>query len=115
MCDAIICPSARDGRTNKQYLNIQWYAIAPLSHNRRVVGCVPICDTLHCLIRDYRKGKKMPLNAENREIMTLAPSYDSLTSMQKVEISTKALSRTVGQGNDLYEVVGSRTLTVRNG
>jgi FKBP12-rapamycin complex-associated protein len=96
---------ARDGRTNKQDLNIQRYAIAPLSHNCGVVGWVPNCDTLHCLIRDYREGKKMPLNAENREMMALSPNYDSLTSMQKVEIFTEALSRTSGQGNDLYEVL----------
>jgi FKBP12-rapamycin complex-associated protein len=96
---------ARDGRTNKQDLNIQRYAIAPLSHNCGVVGWVPNCDTLHCLIRDYREGKKIPLNAENREMMALAPNYDSLTSMQKVEIFTEALSRTTGQGNDLYEVL----------
>lgn len=96
---------AKDGRTNKQDLNIQRYAIAPLSHNCGVVGWVPHCDTLHCLIRDYREGKKMPLNAENREMMALSPNYDSLTSMQKVEIFTEALSRTAGQGNDLYEVL----------
>ena len=96
---------ARDGRTNKHDLNIQRYAIAPLSHNAGVVGWVPHCDTLHCLIRDYREGKKIPLNAENREMMALAPNYDSLTSMQKVEIFTEALSRTTGQGNDLYEVL----------
>ena len=96
---------ARDGRTNKHDLNIQRYAIAPLSHNAGVVGWVPHCDTLHCLIRDYREGKKMPLNAENRGMMALAPNYDSLTSMQKVEIFTEALSKTTGQGNDLYEVL----------
>ena len=50
---------ARDGRTNKHELNIQRYAIAPLSHNAGVVGWVPHCDTLHCLIRDYREGKKV--------------------------------------------------------
>lgn len=38
-------------------------------------------------------------------MMALAPNYDSLTSMQKVEIFTEALSRTNGQGNDLYEVL----------
>ena len=48
---------------------------------------------------------KIPLNAENREMMALAPNYDSLTAMQKVEIFTEALERTKGKGNDLYEVL----------
>mmetsp|Transcript_15877 Transcript_15877/g.34220 ORF Transcript_15877/g.34220 Transcript_15877/m.34220 type:complete len:1759 (+) Transcript_15877:5883-11159(+) len=96
---------ARDRRTNKHDLNIQRYAIAPLSHNAGVVGWVPHCDTLHCLIRDYRESMKIPLNAENREMMALAPNYDSLTAMQKVEIFTEALDHTKGKGNDLYEVL----------
>lgn len=96
---------ARDRRTNKHDLNIQRYAIAPLSHNAGVVGWVPHCDTLHCLIRDYRESMKIPLNAENREMMALAPNYDSLTAMQKVEVFTEALDRTKGEGNDLYEVL----------
>jgi FKBP12-rapamycin complex-associated protein len=100
---------ARDRRTNKHDLNIQRYAIAPLSHNAGVVGWVPHCDTLHCLIRDYREANKIPLNAENREMMALAPNYDSLTVLQKVEIFTEALERTPGKGNDIYEVLWSKS------
>jgi len=96
---------AKDRRTNTHDLSIQRYAIAPLSHNAGVVGWVPHCDTLHCLIRDYRETNQIPLNAENREMMALAPNYDSLTVMQKVEIFTESLERTVGKGNDLYEVL----------
>lgn len=96
---------ARDRRTNTHDLSIQRYAIAPLSHNAGVVGWVPHCDTLHCLIRDYRETNQIPLNAENREMMALAPNYDSLTVMQKVEIFSESLERTVGKGNDLYEVL----------
>ncbi len=96
---------ARDRRTNTHDLSIQRYAIAPLSHNAGVVGWVPHCDTLHCLIRDYREANQIPLNAENREMMALAPNYDSLTVMQKVEIFTESLERTIGKGNDLYEVL----------
>jgi FKBP12-rapamycin complex-associated protein len=96
---------ARDRRTNTHDLSIQRYAIAPLSHNAGVVGWVPHCDTLHCLIRDYREANQIPLNAENREMLALAPNYDSLTVMQKVEIFTESLERTIGKGNDLYEVL----------
>jgi len=101
---------ARDRRTNKHDLNIQRYAIAPLSHNAGVVGWVPHCDTLHCLIRDYREALKIPLNAENREMMALTPNYDSLTAMQKVEVFTEALERTKGKGNDLYEVLWNKSI-----
>ncbi len=96
---------ARDRRTNKHDLNIQRYSITPLSHNCGVVGWVPHCDTLHCLIRDYRESMKIPLNMENREMMNLAPNYDSLPTMQKVEVFTEALERVAGKGNDLYEVL----------
>jgi len=96
---------ARDRRTNNHDLNIQRYAIAPLSHNAGVVGWVPHCDTLHSLIRDYRESKKIPLNMENREMMNLTPNYDLLTVMQKVEVFAEALQRTSGKGNDLYEVL----------
>jgi len=96
---------ARDRRTNKHDLNIQRYSITPLSHNCGVVGWVPHCDTLHCLIRDYRESMKIPLNMENREMMNLTPNYDSLPTMQKVEVFTEALERTAGKGNDLYEVL----------
>jgi len=96
---------ARDRRTNKHDLNIQRYAITPLSHDAGVVSWVPHCDTLHSLIRDYRESKKVLLNMENREMMRLAPDYDLLTIQQKIEVFDAALSRTIGKGNDLYEVL----------
>ena len=100
---------ARDRRTNQYDLNIKRYAIAPLSHNAGVVGWVPHCDTLHSLIRDHREAKKVPLNMENREMMKLAPNYDLLTVMQKVEVFTEGLDRTTGRGNDLYEVLWTKS------
>jgi FKBP12-rapamycin complex-associated protein len=42
---------------------------------------------------------------ENREMLKLAPDYDLLTVMQKVEVFEAALHRTIGKGNDLYEVL----------
>lgn len=96
---------ARDPQTKKHDLSIQRYAISPLSHNCGLVGWVPHCDTLHSLIRDYRINKKIPLNMENREMLKLAPDYDLLNVMQKVEVFTEALGRTTGQGNDLYEIL----------
>jgi serine/threonine-protein kinase mTOR len=95
----------RDRQTKKHDLRIQRYAISPLSHNCGLVGWVPHTDTLHSLIRDYRQSKKVPLNLENREMLKIAPDFDMLTVMQKVEVFTDALARTVGKGNDLYEIL----------
>jgi len=95
----------RDPQTRKHDLKIQRYAISPLSHNCGLVGWVPHCDTFHSLIRDYRQSKKIPLNMENREMLKIAPDYDILTVMQKVEVFIQALKQTTGKGDDLYEVI----------
>eukprot|EP00536_Pseudo-nitzschia_multiseries_P002882 jgi/Psemu1/318014/estExt_fgenesh1_pm.C_410004 len=95
----------RDRQTKKHDLRIQRYAISPLSHNCGLVGWVPHTDTLHSLIRDYRQMKKIPLNLEHKEMLRIAPDYDQLTVMQKVEVFTDALKKTTGKGNDLYEIL----------
>lgn len=95
----------RDPQTKKHDLKIQRYAISPLSHDCGIVGWVPHTDTFHSLIRDYRQSKKIPLNMENREMVKIAPDYDLLTVMQKVEVFTEALRKTSGQGKDLYDIL----------
>jgi FKBP12-rapamycin complex-associated protein len=57
------------------------------------------------MIRDYRASKKIPLNMENREMLKIAPDYDLLSVMEKVEVFTDALQRATGRGNDLYEIL----------
>jgi len=95
----------RDRQTKKHDLRIQRYAVSPLSHNCGLVGWVPHTDTLHSLIRDYRQTKKIPLNQEHREMLRIAPDYEQLTVMQKVEVFIDALKKTTGKGNDLYEIL----------
>lgn len=92
-----------DRRTNKHDLSIQRYAVAPLSHNAGVVGWVPNTDTLHTLIRDYRESRKILLNIEHRLMVQMAPDFDALTVMQKLEVFEAALENTAGQ--DLYRVL----------
>jgi FKBP12-rapamycin complex-associated protein len=92
-----------DRRTNKHDLSIQRYAVAPLSHNAGVVGWVPNTDTLHALIRDYRETRKILLNIEHRLMVQMAPDFDALTVMQKLEVFEAALENTAGQ--DLYRVL----------
>ena len=38
-------------------------------------------------------------------MLKIAPDYDMLPVMQKVEVFTDALRRTTGKGNDLYEIL----------
>jgi FKBP12-rapamycin complex-associated protein len=94
---------AKDRRTNNHDLSIQRYAVTPLSHNAGVVGWVPHCDTLHSLIRDYRDTRKVLLNMEHRLMMKMAPDYELLTMLQKVEVFENALEKTTGK--DLYQVL----------
>jgi serine/threonine-protein kinase mTOR len=95
----------RDRQTKKHDLRIQRYAVSPLSHNAGLVGWVPHTDTLHSLIRDYRQSKRVPLNLEHRDMLRIAPDYDQLTVMQKVEVFIEALKKSAGKGNDLYDIL----------
>jgi len=61
-----------------------------------LIGWVPNCDTLHALIREYRDARKIPLNVEHRLMLGMAPDYDHLTVIQKVEVFEHALESTSG-------------------
>ena len=87
----------------KRHLNIQRYPAIPLSQNSGLLGWVPNSDTLHVLIREYRDSRKILLNIEHRIMLQMAPDYDNLTLMQKVEVFGYALDNTTGQ--DLYRVL----------
>ncbi|RZF43401.1 hypothetical protein LSTR_LSTR001662 [Laodelphax striatellus] len=92
-----------DPDTFRRNLTIQRYAVIPLSTNSGLIGWVPHCDTLHTLIRDYRDKKKILLNIEHRIMLRMAPDYDHLTLMQKVEVFEHALETT--QGDDLAKLL----------
>ncbi|ORZ30937.1 armadillo-type protein [Catenaria anguillulae PL171] len=92
-----------DAETFKRHLNIQRFPVIPLSPNSGLIGWVPHCDTLHTLIRDYRESRKILLNIEHRLMLQMAPDYDNLTLMQKIEVFEYALENTTGQ--DLYKVL----------
>ncbi|KAH6595655.1 hypothetical protein BASA61_003754 [Batrachochytrium salamandrivorans] len=92
-----------DAETFKRHLSIRRYPIVPLSPNSGLIGWVPHCDTLHSLIRDYRDSRKILLNIEHRLMLQMAPDYDFLSLLQKVEVFEYALENTTGQ--DLYKVL----------
>lgn len=89
--------------TFRRNLTIQRYAVIPLSTNSGIIGWVPHCDTLHTLIRDYREKRRKMLNSEHREMLKMAPDYDHLTLLQKVEVFEYALQQT--KGNDLAKLL----------
>lgn len=85
-----------DPDTFRRNLTIQRYAVIPLSTNSGLIGWVPHCDTLHTLIRDYREKRKTVLNVEHRIMIRMAPDYEHLTLMQKVEVFEYALEKSTG-------------------
>lgn len=100
LCNTLL---ANDTECYKRHLNIQRYPAIPLSQNSGLLGWVPNSDTLHVLIREYRESRKILLNIEHRIMLQMAPDYDNLTLMQKVEVFGYALDNTTGQ--DLYRVL----------
>jgi serine/threonine-protein kinase mTOR len=92
-----------DPDTFRRNLTIQRYAVIPLSTNSGLIGWVPHCDTLHVLIRDYREKQKTLINIEHRLMLRMAPDYEKLTLMQKVEVFEYALGLT--KGDDLARLL----------
>jgi serine/threonine-protein kinase mTOR len=100
LCNTLL---ANDSECYKRHLNIQRYPAIPLSQNSGLLGWVPNSDTVHQLIKEYRESRKILLNIEHRIMLQMAPDYDNLTLMQKVEVFGYALDNTTGQ--DLYRVL----------
>jgi FKBP12-rapamycin complex-associated protein len=89
--------------TSRRDLAIARYAVVPLSPNSGLIGWVPNCDTMHVLIREHREARKIPLNLEHRLMLAMAPDYDNLPLVNKVEVFRHALDNT--PGNDLAQVL----------
>jgi FKBP12-rapamycin complex-associated protein len=100
LCNMLL---ASDSECYKRHLGIHRYPAIPLSQNSGLLGWVPNSDTLHMLIREYRDSRKILINIEHRIMLQMAPDFDNLTLMQKVEVFGYALDNTTGQ--DLYRVL----------
>ncbi|KAK7056413.1 phosphatidylinositol kinase-related protein kinase tor1 [Paramarasmius palmivorus] len=92
-----------DTNSYMRRLHIQRYSVIPLAPNAGLIGFVQGSDTLHVLVRDYRESRKVLLNIEYRLMLQMAPDYENLTLLQKVEVFEYALENTTGQ--DLYRVL----------
>lgn len=92
-----------DSECYKRRLDVRRFPVIPLSPNTGMLGWVENTDTLHVLIKEYREQHKILLNIEHRLMLQMAPDYDNLTLMQKVEVFEYAQDNTPGQ--DLYRVL----------
>lgn len=88
---------AKDHESFKRHLHVRPYAVVPLSPNSGLLGWVENSDTLHVLVRDYREARKILLNIEHQLMMRMAPDYENLTNLQKIEVFTDAQNNTTGQ------------------
>jgi serine/threonine-protein kinase mTOR len=88
LVNALLYHDRRTG-VNSDDLQIQRYAVIPVSPVVGLIGWVPNCDTLHDLIRNYRDSRKIMLDVEHRLILQVAPGklYDSLSALHKLEVS----------------------------
>ncbi|BGP15830.1 hypothetical protein JCM10213_005686 [Rhodosporidiobolus nylandii] len=93
----------KDPETFKRHLTIVKYPVIPLSPNSGLLGWVNSTDTLHVLIKNYRDSRKILLNIEHRLILQMAPDFDHLMQIQKLEVFEYALDNTTGQ--DFYRVM----------
>ncbi|KTB17890.1 Serine/threonine-protein kinase TOR1 [Nakaseomyces glabratus] len=92
-----------DSECFQRHLDIQQYPAIPLSPKSGLLGWVPNSDTFHVLISEHRDAKKIPLNIEHWVMLQMAPDFDNLTLLQKIEVFTYALDSTKGQ--DLYKIL----------
>ncbi|KAI0078720.1 phosphatidylinositol 3-kinase [Panus rudis PR-1116 ss-1] len=93
----------------KRRLHIQRFPVIPLAPNAGLLGWVKDSDTLHVLVRDYRESRKVLLNIEYRLMLQMAPDYENLILLNKIEVFEYALENTTGQ--DLYRVLWLKSMS----
>lgn len=88
-----------DTVTSKSHLSIRRFSVVPLSTNTGLIEWVPHCDTIHELIKQYRKAHNIPIDAEQIIITRMVPkpdvhAYYKLSPLQKLEVFQAALDGT---------------------
>ncbi|ELP85087.1 FKBP12-rapamycin complex-associated protein, putative [Entamoeba invadens IP1] len=87
---------ASNSATSTHHLNILCYEVIPLSPMSGLIGWVPHSDTFHQLIKEYRETHNIPVDFEKKLITKLAPRFDDLSYLQKVEIFETVLEESSG-------------------
>jgi len=96
-----------DHGTSKKDIAIQRYSVIPLSPNSGLISWVAQCDTLHALIKGFRDARNILLNIEHRLMLQMAPDFDALPTLNKLEVFDCALENTAG--HDLAKVLWLRS------
>ncbi|OJT05171.1 Phosphatidylinositol 3-kinase tor1 [Trametes pubescens] len=92
----------------KRRLHIHRLPVVPLAPNAGLQGWVKDSDTLHVLIQNYRESKRVLLSIEYRLMLQMAPDYENLSFLQKIEVFEYALETTTGQ--DLYRILWLKSI-----
>ncbi|KAH7108058.1 FAT domain-containing protein [Auriculariales sp. MPI-PUGE-AT-0066] len=100
---------ANDADSVKRHLHVQRLSVIPIAPNAGLLGWAQETDTLHHLIEQYRTSRDVLLNLENRLMLQMAPEYDCLTVMQKVEVFEHAMNSTMGM--DLYRILWLKSMS----
>ena len=87
---------ANDSTTSMHHLYITCYDVIPLSTNSGLIGWVPHSDTLHQLIKEYRDMHNIPIDFEKKLINKIAPRFDELPFLQKVEVFETVMGESSG-------------------
>ena len=92
--------------TGKLHLRITRYGAIPLSSNSGLIGWVPGCNTLHEIIRQFRKPDEFNVELQ-RQTDFCNRMYERLTLMQKVEVFEHSIKGT--PGNEFARVLWTRS------
>lgn len=99
----INCLLAAHEASARAELSIARFAVVPLSTNSGLIEWVPRCDTLHQLIKMYRKSRHVELSVEYQLMRSMCARCEDLSLLQKVEVFRYALQCT--SGVDLQRVL----------
>lgn len=91
-----------DVPSHKRRLQIRNYPVIPIGVNVGLIGIVEESDTLNELIKSYRATRSPELrrDMEYDLMLRMAPHYESLPPLQKVEVFQYALENTTGKDID---------------
>lgn len=86
----------KDTESFKRHLDIQQFPAIPLSPKTGLLGWVSNSDTFHALVKAQREVNKIPLNIEHWIMLQMAPDYDNLELLQKIEVFQYSMDNTKG-------------------
>ncbi|CAL9728832.1 serine/threonine-protein kinase Tor2p [Monosporozyma unispora] len=97
----------KDTESFKRHLDIQQFPAIPLSPKTGLLGWVSNSDTFHVLIKTQREANKVPLNIEHWIMLQMAPDYDNLTLLEKIEVFQYSMDNT--KGDDMARALWLRS------